>query len=124
VLSTGLPSNNVALWVAYFVVCVVVAICPVIVSRISSRHYIHHSVTPPVASPEPEKPAVQDAIDAGNALLASLIDNLERRAETAEANWTACLREIAALKEQLATANARIDYLQERLMRGGDRGDS
>lgn len=100
--TSGVP-NSPWIWLAYLAVCLVVGgITPMVLAKVRK-----------VSDSKPS-----DALGANSALLSSMIAGLERRAEAAEREVSDCREEIVRLTKQLATANTRIDYLEDRLTRG------
>jgi predicted nucleic acid-binding Zn-ribbon protein len=67
-------------------------------------------------------------VDAGNALLATLVTNLEKRTQTAEHESKNLMEENSELRQRLAKSEERIDTLQtqvqvltDRLIQRGQR---
>lgn len=114
-----LPANP---WIAWAIVAlsIVIAVAPIISSHMKDHGGGSHITVSP-AAPPPQ-------IDAGNALIATLVEKLETRAVTAEKKVDELTEEIADLHHQLARAeernehlNTRVQILTDRLIQRGQR---
>jgi uncharacterized protein YlxW (UPF0749 family) len=111
---------------AIVAVSLIIAISPIITSRVKDHlnpsAHITVSPTPsPVATVAPQ-------VDGLNALMATLVANLEKRTSAAEKKAEDLAEENGNLRQQLAKAeeraehlNARVQVLTDRLMQRGQR---
>lgn len=121
-MPSTLPTNPIWLGIV-LAIAFVVSIAPVVKSWIEDRK---HGSTPSVVVTT--APTPQPQLDAGNALLTKLVEDLKERAEDAERESAAYAKENGNLQARLARAEERIErltnqvqMLTERLMQRGER---
>lgn len=109
-MPSTLPANPILAW-GIVIASILVAIAPIITSRIRDKlnPTASHIVVSHTTADAPA--AAQPQLDAGNALLATLVANLEKRTQSAEQRAVDLIEENASLQQRLAKAEERIATL-------------